>query len=297
MAGTLLSMTGFGTAHGALSERFEAVVRLAAVNGRFLELAVRTQPRLDTIELEPMLRGVLGEAITRGRVQVNLQLQPLVAGGSGLSFRWEVAAALLAELERRPAGLDLAPLSLRDLMAVPGFTEGGGELVLRDDERDALKALVASARDELVAARAREAAALRSQIDGETAVIVAFTEWLATVNREVAGALLGRLKERLVELLGGVAPPEERLLVEAALAADRADVSEEIERLRAHLAHLRRLLDAGGPVGKKLDFLVQELLREVNTAGSKCREAGMGERVVEAKAAIEKLREQFANLE
>ena len=90
---------------------------------------------------------------------------------------------------------------------------------------------------------------------------------------------------------------QDRVLQEAAVAADRADVAEEVQRLAAHLAHLRSLLAAGGTAGKKLDFLFQELLREVNTAASKCREVGMGERVVSAKAALEKLREQCANLE
>jgi uncharacterized protein (TIGR00255 family) len=297
VAGRLYSMTGFGAAQGTLSERLAAAVRLTSINARFLELSVRSQPRIDTMELEPALRAALGKAIGRGRVAVGLQFQATAMQGTGVALRWEVAESLLAELERRPAGLELAPLSLRDLLAVPGFVEGGGELVLGEDERDALLALVESARDDLAASRAREAAALLPQIESEIALLAAFCDWLATVNREVAAAVLVRLRARLAELLGGVTPPDERLLVEAALVADRADVSEEIERLRAHLAELRRLLDAGGVVGKKLDFLVQELLREVNTAGSKCREAGMGDRIVEAKAAIEKLREQFANLE
>ncbi len=108
---------------------------------------------------------------------------------------------------------------------------------------------------------------------------------------------MARLSDRLATLLDGTEVSQDRLLQEAAVAADRADVAEEVQRLAAHLDHFERLLGQGGPVGKKIDFLLQELLREVNTAGSKCREAGMGERVVEAKAALEKLREQCANLE
>jgi uncharacterized protein (TIGR00255 family) len=98
-------------------------------------------------------------------------------------------------------------------------------------------------------------------------------------------------------MLAGTEVSQDRVLQEAAIAAERADVAEEVQRLAAHLTHLRALLAEGGAVGKKLDFLLQEVLREVNTAASKCREVGMGERVVGAKAALEKLREQCANLE
>jgi len=297
MTRALRSMTGVGLAQGQLSPRLAATVKLTTVNGRFLEVTLRTQPRLDTAELEARVRAVLAEQLERGRAQLSMQLQALPGVAQELAFNWDVAARLAAELSARPGGLELAPLALRDLLALPGFVEGGGELELDEEEQVVLLGLVAAARDGLVAAREQEATALRGQIDGELALLRDFTEWLAGVNATVKAALLARLQERLAELLGGVEAPEDRLLVEAALAADRADVSEEVERLRAHLGHARRLLDGGGPVGKRLDFLTQELLREVNTAGSKCREAGVGERVVEAKAAVEKLREQFANLE
>ncbi len=297
MAGTLRSMTGFGQAGGDLSGRLRAEVRLAAVNSRFLEVAVRTHPRLDTVELEAALRPVLATGVARGRVQVTVDFAVAARGETGLTLHWEVAEALLAALAERPAGLELAPLALRDLLALPGFAEGGGELALAPEELQALLALVASARDAMVAAREREAAALRPQIAGELQLLASFREWLAEVNDQVRTSLMARLRERLAALLDGAEVAPDRLLQEAAIAADRADVAEEVQRLGAHLDHFRRLLEQGGPVGKKIDFLLQELLREVNTAGSKCREAGMGERVVEAKAALEKLREQCANLE
>jgi uncharacterized protein (TIGR00255 family) len=208
-----------------------------------------------------------------------------------------VARALATELANRPAGLDVAPLSLRDLLQLPGFAEGLGELEPTAEERERLLALVAAARDLVVADREQEARALRPQIDREVAALAEFVSWLRGVNAQLSAQLLARLRERLARLLEGVEVGEERLLAEAGVLADRADVSEEVQRLEAHLTHLTALLNAGGPAGKKLDFLLQELLREVNTSGSKCRDAGMGERVVEAKASLEKLREQFANLE
>ncbi len=292
----LRSMTGFGSAQGALSGRLLASVRLASVNARFLEAAIRVIPRLEIDELDAAVRRVLGEAIERGRVQVTIELRSTGGPAAALQLHWEVADALVAALHDRPAGLELAALSLRDLLALPGFAEGGA-LVLADAEREALLGIVAEGRDALVREREREAAALEPGIRAVIAELVTFHRWIRDANAEVAAALMGRLRERLERLLEGAQVPEDRLVVEAGLLADRADVSEEVERLGAHLDHLEKLLAVGGPVGKKLDFLIQELLREVNTTASKCREVGMGERTVAAKAAIEKLREQFANLE
>lgn len=297
MCAALRSMTGFGNASGPLSSRFHAHVRVTTLNARFLELALRTQPRIEVLELESAIRGVLAHALSRGRAQVTIEFVPAAEHTGMFEFRWELAERLVRALEQRPEGLELQALTLRELLALPGFAQGMGEIALDGDERAALLHLVAQARDVVATDREKEAAALHPQFEGEIADLDSFAAWLAQVNGSVQAALLTRLRERLVRALDGVAVPEERLLTEVALAADRADVSEEIQRLGAHLAHLRRLLAEGGPVGKKLEFLLQEMLREVNTAGSKCREAGMGERVVGAKAAIEKLREQFANLE
>ncbi|MBZ5588915.1 MAG: DUF1732 domain-containing protein [Acidobacteriia bacterium] len=297
MADVLRSMTGFGQAQGQLSDRLAAELRMTSVNSRFLEVALRTHPRIETAEIEAALRPVLSAGLSRGRIQVTLDLRPLVRSASGLVLHWELASQLMEALAQRPQGLELAPLALRDLLALPGFAEGGGEAVLSTNEQQAVLDLAAQARDALMAQREREAAALLPQINGELAELVSFRRWLAEVNEQVRTALFGRLKERLATLLEGAEVNQERLLQEAAIAADRSDVAEEAQRLAAHLAHFESLLSEGGPVGKKIDFLLQELLREVNTSASKCREVGMGERVVAAKASLEKLREQCANLE
>lgn len=293
----LRSMTGFGLADGELSSRFGASVRLSSVNGRFLEVVVRSQPRLDQAEIEPTLRAVISERLTRGRVTATINVKADSPGAGVVSMNWGVAGAVAEQLRTRPAGLELAPLSFRDLLSIPGFLEGGGEVALDEGERGRLLALVGAACSALVETRAQEGQALRGQIDGEIAVLAGFVRWLGEQNGAIVTALMGRLRQRLTDLVGDGAVSEERLLQEAAIAAERADVAEEIARLEAHLAHLRGLLDDDGPVGKRLEFLLQEVLREVNTAASKCREVGMGERVVEAKAAVERLREQFANIE
>lgn len=297
MAGVLRSMTGFGQAQGELSPRLAAQVRVTSLNSRFLEVTLRTHPRMEAAELEAALRPLLSERVARGRVQVVVELRPIAREVTGLVLRWDVASSLLDALAQRPKGLDLAPLTLRDLLALPGFAEGAGELALAPEEQQTLLGLVAAARDALVSVREREAEALLPQIEGEVAELESFQRWLAGINGQLRETLLARLRERMTSLLEGKEVNQDRLLQEAALAADRSDVAEEVQRLAAHLKHLRDLLSEGGAVGKKLDFLLQEVLREVNTAASKCREVGMGERVVGAKAALEKLREQCANLE
>jgi len=297
MAGVLRSMTGFGQAQGELSPRLAAQVRVTSLNSRFLEVTLRTHPRIETGELEAALRPLLSERVARGRVQAVVELRSTAREVAGLVLHWEVASSLLEALGQRPKGLELAPLTLRDLLALPGFAEGRGELTLTAEEQKTLLGLVSEARDALVSVREREAAALLPQIEGEVAELESFQRWLVGVNSELREVLFARLRERLATALEGMEVNRDRLLQEAALAADRSDVAEEVQRLAAHLTHLRGLLVEGGAVGKKLDFLLQEVLREVNTAASKCREVGMGERVVGAKAALEKLREQCANLE
>ncbi len=296
MGAHLRSMTGFGEARGELSERRLAEVRLSSVNGRFLELQIRTQPRFDTAELEPAIRAVLAEQLQRGRVSVAITMQRVSGQAAGLGWHWEVLEELQRELARCPAGIALAPLSLRDLLAVPGFVADAADEI-DEEERAALLQLVARARDALVVAREQEGAALQPVLADDLGVLAEFGAWLAGVNSAVRETLLGRLRARLAEVLPPGVVEEERLLVEAAIAADRADVSEEVQRIASHLQQARRLLAGGGAVGKRLEFLLQELVREVNTAASKCREVGMGERVVEAKAALERLREQVVNLE
>ena len=297
MSRALQSMTGFGRAAGELSERLAAEVRLTSLNSRFLEVGLRVFPRLETAELEAAVRPVLAQALGRGKVAVTVELAWRPGSGSAaLKLNWEVGELLLAELARRPAGLELAALTLRDLVSVPGFVESGRELRLSDAEQDALLGLVTVARDEVRQRREAEAAALLPQVLREVGELEGFQRWLSEANAALQDTLRARLRDRLHAALGDLLP-QDRVVQEAAVLADRADVSEEVERLGAHLGHLRELVAAGGVVGKKLDFLLQELLREVNTAGSKCREAGMGERVVNAKASLEKLREQCANLE
>jgi len=166
------------------------------------------------------------------------------------------------------------------------------------EEAEGLGALTAKAVVEMIGMRHEEAGALEVQIRTDLAELNRFLDWFEPRAGEFRQAIFDRLQERLADLLGsGSAVEPERQLQEAALMADRADVSEELVRLRSHLAGFADRLDGGGAVGRPLDFMCQEILRELNTLGSKCRELGVAERLVNAKAALEHIREQVQNLE
>ncbi|BCW93781.1 MAG: hypothetical protein KatS3mg007_1675 [Thermoanaerobaculum sp.] len=294
MSGRLYSMTGLGEAAGAVSPRLSARVRVWSVNSRGLEINLRFLPRGDYPELELACRREVSTRVSRGRVSLVLELKR-TDWQQALRFNWEVAKALAQQLQAKPAELELAPLHFGELLVVPGFVEASDE-VLTPEEQEGVLGLVGEALEALAAARAREAELLLPSLQRELAVVEGFAEFLAREGEGLRQALYRRLLER-VSSLRSEGVDELRLAQEAALLAERSDVAEEQSRLLAHVAHFRGLLAEGGAVGRKLDFLVQEMLRELNTAGSKLREVGVGERLVEAKAAVERLREQCANLE
>jgi len=296
----LASMTGFGRARGTLSTRFAASVVIRSVNHRYLDVQVRTNLREETPELEAAVRSVVSEAVDRGRVTVQLTLERTEPAATLVMVDGRAVTSALAQLRRieeEQGGPQT--VELRDVLSLPGLvTVTGAETLLEAEEIEALEALVKDAARQLVAMRLEEGERLRGQLDGELEQLSAFLDALEPELGDVRERLLLRLRERIERLIGSeMAADPERLVQEAALLADRADVSEEVVRLRAHLAAFSDRLSKGGSVGRTLDFLCQEIHRELNTLGSKCREVGLAERVVEAKTATERLREQVQNLE
>jgi len=296
----LASMTGFGRARGTLSARFAASVVIRSVNHRYLDVQVRTNLREETPELEAAVRAVVSEAIDRGRVTVQLTLERTEPAATAVMVDGRAVISALAQLRRleeEQGGPQT--VELRDVLSLPGLvTVTGAETLLEADEVEALEAVVRDATRQFMAMRLEEGARLRGQLAGELEHLTAFLDALEPELGDVRERLLQRLKERIERMVGTeVAVDPERLAQEAAILADRADVSEEVVRLRSHLGAFADRLSKGGAVGRTLDFLCQEIHRELNTLGSKCREVGMAERVVEAKAATERLREQVQNLE
>jgi len=290
------SMTGFGRAevnHGAIVVTVEA----RSVNHRHLDVALRLPRALAAVELDA--RRLVQARLERGRVDVAVQLA-LQAGQAPSRVKLDVDLArdYLAQARALAAAVD-AP-GEADL---PWVLDRPGVLRLEETETapaepwPALAEALGQALDELVARREAEGERLGQELrtlHGELAALVttlAARAPAAVVRREE------RLRERLRALLGETGVDQGRILTEAAVWADKADVAEEVVRLRAHLAEFTLLLDKGGPVGRALDFLLQELHREVNTVGSKADDLEMSQAMLAAKGVLERIREQVQNLE
>ncbi len=296
---SVASMTGFGRARGVLSERLSAAVVVRSVNHRYLDIQTRTNLKEELPEAEALARRVVAERVRRGRVVVQVHFERtapvearLVVDSRGI----RELVATLRDLEGNGPG---GAVGVADVLAVPGLvTVQPGETVLTREELDRLGGIVEEAVTSMVEARQAEGSALVAQIVGELEALEGFLHWIEPELEGLRERLLGKVRQRLLDLLGRDADLEEaRLVQEAALLADRADVAEEVVRLREHLGQFRRRLRAGGAVGRALDFLCQEIHRELNTLGSKAREAFVVERLVDAKTATERIREQVQNLE
>ena len=296
----LASMTGFGRGRGELSSRFSASVVIRSVNHKYLDTQVRTNLREETPELEAAVRAIVSSGIQRGRVTVQINLEKTAPSGTTTIVDGEALSKVLDQLRSIESGAGgQNALELRDVLSIPGLvTVAARETRLDQDENAALEAVVGEAMSEFIAMRNDEARRLADQLVHELARLTAFLDELDPELEEIRGKIFERLQERIGRLLGPeVSADPERVVQEAALLADRSDVSEEVTRLRSHFETFAERLAQGGTVGRTLDFLCQEIHRELNTLGSKCREVGVAERLVEAKVATERLREQVQNLE
>ena len=296
----LTSMTGFGRARAELSLRFGVSVTVRSVNHRYLDIQVRTNLREDTPEIEAAVRSVISEKFRRGRVSAQVSLERVLDAKAAVSVNTEAVREVLDQL----SGIDLpenfgATVALGDVLAVPGLVSvASPETILDEQELMALRDVTSRALAEAVVMRGEEGRRLVEQVESELAKVIAFADWFEPQMSEFRQRLLDRTRERVEALVGPeVTVDPDRILQETAVLADRADVAEEVVRLRAHLENFSERLTAGGVVGRSLDFLCQEIHRELNTIGSKCRELGVADRLVDAKSAAERVREQVQNLE
>lgn len=298
---TLASMTGFGRARGRVSDRLGAGVVVRSVNHRYLDIQVRTNLREEVPEIEALVRSSVADWFQRGRVTAQLNFEWASAPAIGVTVNTEAVSDVLNQLARIDLPHETAnrSLSAADVLAVPGLiTVSAPETILDDEEKVALRTVIGSAVEEAVAMRHREGEQLAQQIRSELGQVVSFLDWFEPQMPEFRGRILDRTRQKIEELLKpGGAVDSERIAQEAALLADRADVAEEVVRLRAHFETFAERLRGGGVIGRTLDFMCQEIHRELNTLGSKCREIGVADRLVDAKTAAERVREQVQNLE
>jgi uncharacterized protein (TIGR00255 family) len=287
-------MTGFGRATATLPDGMELSVVVRGVNHRFLDLAIKM--RDEFAPLEPALRRLVGEFVLRGHVDLLIRSQR--PAGRTATFDAE-AAARYAGLWKETAIAKGLPseLSARDLLSLPGVVRTDEPAEADEAVREALVATVRRALEDFDATRRNEGVAVRGALE---AILARLEEGVARLDRErdqVAARLAESLRERVKKLAEGIPLDEGRLAQEVALLADRADISEEIDRQKAHLAEVRSRIGEEGSVGKRLDFLAQELHRETNTAGQKSRELPALRAVLDLKSDVEALKEQVQNVE
>jgi uncharacterized protein (TIGR00255 family) len=297
MASPLASMTGYGRASGAVPG-ITFVVELKSVNGRGLDLRMRLAPGFDALDSE--IRRRIGKSITRGSLTVSLSVDREGEGGRVVINR-QALDAVLDGLKWLDTQVKATPPTLDGILALKGVLEQH-ETPLTGDAEEALNAAILATVDQAVAALAasrqeeggRIGEILSTRID-EIATLARAAETHPGRGRDV---ILARLRQQLADLMdASPALSEERLAQEAVLLATKADIREELDRLTAHIAAARQLLAAGGPAGRKLDFLSQEFNREANTLCSKSNDVALTAIGLDLKAAIDQLREQVQNIE
>ncbi len=290
------SMTGFG--QGAVETHgIRATTELRCVNHRFLDVRFRLPSALAAREQE--LRRVVAERVRRGRVEIGVTLERTAEGGPAATLNRKLVEAALAAAEtaRREFGVD-GDLDVATLLRLPGMLEGESDDWPRSAP-DTLERALRAALDALDADRLREGEHLVREILERLEAMQALVGEIRARAETVPLAVRGRLEQRIEALSRGIEVDPSRLAQEVAFLAERYDVTEEVVRLTSHLAQARSLLDEpdGEPVGKRMDFLLQEILRETNTINSKASDLEIGRRALALKNESEKVREQVQNLE
>ncbi|KWV41005.1 MULTISPECIES: YicC/YloC family endoribonuclease [Rhizobium] len=293
----LQSMTGFARREGT-SGRWRWAWELRSVNGKGLDLRLRFPPGLERMESD--VRRLAGERFSRGNMQASLSVS---AGESRIEtvLNQEALSAVLALRDQLGGIIDPAPLQLDTLLAIRGIiefreSEDGDEAIAARDS-DIVEGLIAALAD-LRHMRETEGAALSRVLLDHVATIEGLTEVIERDPSRSPQEISTRLAAQVALLMDGSGKLDrDRLHAEAALLATKADLREEIDRLKAHVVAARDLLGKGGPVGRKLDFLAQEFNRESNTICSKSNAAAITAAGIELKVVIDQFREQVQNLE
>ena len=288
------SMTGYGRARETRDGR-DITVEVRAVNNRYLDCTVK-MPRV-YIFAEDAMKKRVQQAVSRGKVDVFVSVE--AAGAAQVTVNRELAgqyAAALNELAEvcGPVAYRVTPDLLARFPDVLTVTKA-------DDDLEAVTADLCAVLDQALEAfnamRAVEGEKLAEDIGGRLTSIETYTGQVEARSPETVAEYRAKLNARMQEVLQSVSVDPQRILMEAAIYADKIAVDEETVRLRSHVAQLRTMLESSEPMGRKMDFLIQEVNRESNTIGSKCNDVSIAQVVVNLKAVVEKMREQVQNIE
>ena len=289
------SMTGYGSAKGSAAGLVLSV-ELKSVNNRYLDVSVKL-PRTLMFAEEPV-RSAVAKHITRGKVDVFITADASQSDSTEVRVNEPLLRGYISALSevRDKYGLT-DDMSLMSLCRLPEVLSTERRELDADELTSGLLAILEEALSGYDAMREREGEKLRDDVLGRIDEIGRLTGIVEERSPQTVAEYRARLEQKLRETLEGMSVDDSRVLTECAIFADRVAVDEETVRLRSHIAQLRELLDQGGAVGRKLDFLIQEFNREANTIGSKCNDIDITRVVVDIKAEIEKIREQVQNLE
>ena len=292
---TVTSMTGFGRSKISVSG-FEITVEIKAVNHKFFEFSSRV-PRAYQF-LDEKLKKRCGSKISRGKVEASVLIDDVSGSGTELCINRDYAEAYISALH------SLAKeYRIRDDIKVSSLVNNPDIFVLKKkniDEQlitDSVLSAAGEALEHFVEMRAKEGERLAADVENRADEILKKVEFIESRSPQTVREYRARLEQKIKELIGDVSVDEQRLITETAIFADKIAVDEETVRLRSHIASLHGLFESGGVIGRKLDFLVQEMNRETNTIGSKCQDIEITKTVVDIKAEIEKIREQIQNIE
>lgn len=289
------SMTGYGRVETS-GQEVNIVVEVKSVNHRFLEISLRMPQTLSPLELE--LKKKIAEKVKRGRIEVFIRLETQNVNGSGAMLNLEIARNYFAALQRLknefnlPDEIGLKTLvGFRDIFSQPQEIEINPDILMQ-----IIKALE-EALNMLVLMRKEEGASIFRDMKLRIDAISSMLEVINSRSPQVVVEYQRRLAERIKELTSGYVMEEARLVQEAAILAEKSDITEEIVRMYSHINQFIGLLQSTEAEGKKIDFLLQEMNREINTIGSKSSDVEIARQVIDAKSELSKLREQAQNIE
>jgi uncharacterized protein (TIGR00255 family) len=295
----ITSMTGFGRASGALSPRYFATVTTKSVNHRFLEASVRLPEYM--WDLEAPLRALASEFFSRGKVDLSIRIQRTQQPDYNVRINTQIANTVIPQLRAIAEELGLgASLTGSDLMRVPDFLQVetiDAEIV--DEEREALTAIVREAFVQMKGMREREGEMLRNDVGARLQLMRDARDAVAAHRDDVRAELLASYQQRVQDIAAaaGTDVSQDRIAQEVVIMVEKGDIAEELTRLTHHIEQMDKAIAGKEAAGKKLDFLSQEMIREINTMGSKSRSAAIRTLVVELKTEVERIREQVQNVE
>ena len=291
----MYSMTGYGRGAASMEGR-ELTIELKSVNNRFLDIGMKLPRQLSF--LEDGLRKLLNDNLSRGHVDVFVNYRNLRSDSKTVRVDEALLRAYLASARESAKALDLVDdLTLSKALTLPDVTT----ILPADEDQQALmdlaRTVMTEAIENLKAMRFKEGERLKLDLSARMDTMTGYAAAIERRAPAVVEEYREKLTARIEDLLGETEVDRARLATEVAIFADRAAIDEEIVRLNTHLVHFRELLTADEPVGRKMDFLVQEMNRECNTIGSKANDGELTSIVLLSKAEIEKLREQIQNIE